>query len=581
MSTSHTAVPIDLPYPRPARAALVQDAVVLALLGLVIGLACRGHFVMPYADFFDYIESGHALLAGTLPASLKRPPVFGVLVVGLSRFVPLEAAERVVAEWLNALLLPVNGLLVYLVGRRWFGPAARWVAAWFLLLPIGMFCTAHLIAEPLLTAFMLLTLWAAQRGTNGAYVLAALATMTRYDAAGLILGVALADRLRGRRMRAVCGRAAFATTPLGVWMLLTAFTWSTSSQDHYLTRAAEQWQGFRPLESLALLWNAVFDPELGRIRAWSFLPDQLLPRLAALLGGGTLILGAARGVRQRDAATVVAVIALAGYALVHALIPFRIPRYGYPAAPLALLLMASGLSVAGRWFRLRDPHGHARRALLFVGGVLVVVALLDESRAAAVASAGPTRLANRLQLLPLLMVVLLWAAPLLRRGRRLGQIVLVLGVALLTKWQISNAAGLVGRGDSLRNEVAAALWIRTHAAPHERALAPTPGLLRLYVGREPPDRFVSFGDIVARTWPDILAECRTRGIRYIIWHEDVTAEYGDYYAARSGLERFALLAHPDDVPGIEVVQHLPRHPNLVILRVTDANTERADPPETR
>jgi len=555
---------------------------VLALLGLTIGLACRGHFVMPYADFFDFIESGHALLAGTLPASLKRPPVFGLLVVGLSRFVPLEAAERVVAEWLNALLLPGNGVLVYLVGRRWFGPAARWAAAWFLLLPIGMFCTAHLIAEPLLTTVALLTLWMAERSRiGGAYVLAALATMTRYDAAGLIAGVALADRLRGRRLGAVLVRTALAASPLAIWLLLTAWTWNTSSQDHYLTRAAEEWQGFRLLESLALLWNAIFDPELGRIRAWSFLPDRLIPRLAALLGAGTLILGAARGVRQRNAATVVAVVALAGYTVVHALIPFRIPRYGYPAAPLALLLMASGLSVAGHWFRLRDPHGRARRALLLVGGVLVTVGLFDEARAAAVASAGPTRLANRLQLLPLLIVVLLWAAPWLRRGRRLGQIVLLLGAALLTKWQIAHAAGLVGPGDNLRNEVTAARWIRTHAAPHERVLAPTPGLLRLYVGRDPPDRFLSFGDIAAQTWPDILTECRSRGIQYIIWHEDVAGEFGEYYAARSGLERFTLLTHPEDVPGVEVVQRLPRHPNLVILRVTGANTTHANPAETR
>jgi hypothetical protein len=90
-------------------------------------------------------------------------------------------------------------MLLYLSARKWLGGASAWAAAWFLLLPVGFDCTAHLLLEPLLTAMVLLTLWAAQRGSAWAFLAAAAATMTRYDAAGLIVGVALAQRCANRR----------------------------------------------------------------------------------------------------------------------------------------------------------------------------------------------------------------------------------------------------------------------------------------------------------------------------------------------------------------------------------------------
>ena len=42
---------------------------------------------------------------------------------------------------------------------------------------------------------------------------------------------------------------------------------------------------------------------------------------------------------------------------------------------------------------------------------------------------------------------------------------------------------------------------------------------------------------------------------------------GGYYANRMGLARFDLLAHPENVPGVQVERRFANFPNLVVLRV--------------
>ena len=101
-------------------------------------------------------------------------------------------------------------------------------------------------------------------------------------------------------------------------------------------------------------------------------------------------------------------------------------------------------------------------------------------------------------------------------------------------------------------------------------LSASPGLLRLYAPDAPRERFVAFADIRATGWSDILAECRSRRIGYIIWHDDLGREHGGYYAQKWRLERFDPLADAEHAPGVVVERRLAEHPNLVIVRVQPA-----------
>jgi len=566
---SATQAHAPLPSPRRSRAVFRHDVLALLGLGLVLGLACRGHFAVPYADFTEFVDSGHAMWQGELPQTLKRAPVYSLLVVTLGHLLPVDAPDRVAAEWFNALLLPLNGLLIYLVGRRWCGAGARWAAVWFLLLPIGVFCTAHLIVEPLLMGLILLTILGAQRGSLWAYVAAAVATMTRFDAAGLIVGLCVADLLQRRSVARTLLRTALAAAPLVIWLALTALTWRERSADHYLLQIAEQ-----PCFDLAWAVDIVVRMSLGLHGLQMVGPFSSLAPLVqyAVLAGATglAVIGFVVQLRAREPATVTAAIMLASYVIVHTVFPWQFDRFGYPPAPLLILGAGVGLRVVVRWFRLSGARRSVLKPLLWFGGFLSVMVLVAKAEALSFAFGGHERFAGRAALLGLVALVVVWVGSLMRRGRRLGHLVLLLGSLSLLTVQVQRGAALLGTGQELRNLIEAARWIRLHTPPEDCVLSATPGLFRLQVGRKPPDRFVGYQAIEAERWPDIVAECRRRGIGTIVWHDALRQVHGSYYGEKLRLGRFEPLARAESAEGVLVERHFPGQPHVTIVRVLPA-----------
>ncbi len=564
-ATSSSATDRDTLGVQPSRATLAHDVVTLLALGLVLGLAARGHYAMPYTDFVEFVDCGHAWLAGELPPTFKRAPLYPLLVVGLSKLIGGPVPEMRVAEWLNALLLPANGLLVYLIGRCWFGPAARWAAAWVLLLPMSLYCTAHLIVEPLLVTVVLLTIALSQAGTRWAYVAAALATMVRYDAAGLIVGVAAGDWLRGRSARRMLIGTSLALAPLIVVLLLTAWTWAERSKDHYLARIAAE-PTFTPLTTAALIGQTAFEPRPPHLPVWL---AEAEPLLRVTLFDVPLILaalGAVVVVWNRQPAAVAMLFALAGYWLVHSVFPMQIDRFGYPPAPLVVLLTGVGVrELAARLGRVHIPAAAVSVLLVTVGGLLLAT-LLTEVQARSTVHAGEGRFAERVLLLVPLVVALLWAGPVLGH-RRVAQVVVLLAGVALASTRLSQASAKLGTGGEMRNVVAAADWLREHVPQQQRVLYSEPGMLRLLVGRTPRDRFVGFDEIAADTWADILDECRRRSITHILWHDALEEVHGGYYADRMRLRRFDGLRTAEQLPGVRVVRRFVGRPNAVIVEL--------------
>lgn len=552
------------------RAAVVcrHDVLALAALGLVVGLACRGHFAMPHADFPSFLDAGHALLRGELPPTLTRAPVYPMLIAALGRLLPIEAADLIVAEWLNALLLPLNAVLVYLIGRTWCGPSARWAAVWFLLLPMGLYCTAHVILEPLLITLVLLTVLVAPRGGAWPYVIAAVATMTRYDVAGLIVGLGVADLLGRRPWRQVVVNGVLAAAPLLIWLGLTAVTWTPGWKDHYLTQMAAR-PAFDPGWAFAIVVRTCFEFATLRLPDWLAGTENLARVALLVVPVFAALCGAITRVSARDRGAVAAVFALAGYVVVHAFYAYRMDRYGYPMAPVLILFAGAGLSAAVAWLRQRGLPPRIGQWLLILMGIALASALLGEAQAFATAAGGTGRLLGRLGLPALIALSAVWAAPLIVRRQRLGQIVLLVALALLLTLRIQAGAALLGTGQDMKNVVEAARWIRDHTLPTARVLCDNPGLLRLYAGRTPRNRFVSYEDVGGQTWPDVLAECRRAGIAYIIWHDRLSEMHAAYYAGRLGLARFDALADAEHAAGVRPERRFPNYPNVVIVRVLE------------
>ncbi|MFQ5806853.1 MAG: hypothetical protein ACE5I3_10425 [Phycisphaerae bacterium] len=565
------ALPIAVAAPVEPR--LHRELPPLVVLAALLALACCGHFVKPHGDFYEFRETGHALLRGELPPTFKRAPVFPLLVAAAGTLLGTilttqTPPDQLAASWINAALLPCNVALTYLIGRRWFGAGSRWTATWVALLPVGLYCTAHVLVEPLLVGMILLTIWLAGRGSRWAYLTAALASMTRYDAAGLLIGVALADLLGRQRLRVAVTRTALALTPLVLWLALTALTWETRSEDHYLRQIGERWQ-FEVAWPLDATFRCVFGPETLPVPVWLADWEPWLRGgtrwgivVAAVLGGGVLLW-------RRDRAVLGSLTLFVGYILVHAVFPFRsgFERFGYPPAPLVILAAGVGVHFLARWVSGSIQSGAVRGLLLLVVALpLLILAYGEASRLRALLSL-PRQWLTSLPVFALAGVTLVWVTSWRGRSNVAGRIVGYLALCLLALVHLRQALPLLGDGRERINDVGAARWIRANTGPEEGVLTDSPGLLRLYADDRAPQRFVGLGGIVAESWPAILAECRRRGICYIIWHDQVFAEQGAYYIRKWRLERFAVLANPEAAPGLVVEMRYEERPTLWILRV--------------
>ena len=568
-ATGDTGLSKALPARRRWRRVVWLDCAALSLLGLLIALPLRGYFAKPANDFLELCEVGVALVHGQVPPTFKRAPVYP-LVVGAGG-VALRAIgvadpppEQMAAEWLNVLLLPLNAVLVYLLGRRWCltgahaTDAARWWAAWFVLVPWGVYCTAHLLLEPLLITTILGTvLLAGGRRRWPAYVAAAIATMTRYDAAGLVVGLAIADAWRTRRLRRPCLSAAVALLPLAIWLAFTALTWTTRSEEHYLQQIADELPRFDLAWAAQVVLDVCFKPERLVTPVWLGIAGvDLTPLIAAvrLLLTVAAIGGTVWLVVRRDASAIVAAVGAVGYIVVHARFPYQFPRFGYPLAPLLLLAAGAGLAAAWRWLGANAALKPLRTLVIVVVAVLVIALFYGELGSLSAAPFERAAWVPTVLLRVLVALVILWVAPMVWRLARFGRVGLLLGLLLLARVQLRETAPLLGTGREMAGLVDAARWIGRYTAPDDGVLCDQRGLFFLYAPDRRTERFISYDRIGAERWRDILAECRQRGVRYIVWHSAIVAGHLDKRdAARWRLARFTQLDDPEHVPGLSVV----------------------------
>ncbi len=562
-----------------AAAADRAESALLLCAGALLAAIWFGHFVKPHGDFFEFRETGRALLAGELPETFKRAPLFPLAVACTGNILAALGAarpfEQRAAELLNAALLPLNALLLLVALRRVWRPAAAWLAAWFLLLPLSAYAAAHCLAEGLLTGLLLACVLVANVGQaraalSGAYVLASLALLTRYDAIGGLLAVAIADAGHGAKPLRVALRACVAALPTTLWLGLTALYWRTRAADHYVAQLIER-PGFDLGWSLDSLLRCLLDVDRLSLPApladWSAaLHAALLVSLALLAACGALC-----GVLRREPLLCGCVTVLAPYILIHAAFPFREFRFGYPPAPLALLLIAAACREIPPLLRRRLPSAWVRRALAALLLVAALAVLIGEGQRA-------------------------WSVAQLRRGFDSAALAVIVDLTLallvaglnLARWRGGLAGGAatvclialalvhgravrdrMGTGREYENAVAAARWVAARVAAHEGVLSAWPALLRMHCGDLPRGRFIAFTDVVADDWRALRAELEARGVAYIIWHDQLFAEQGDYYANKWRLQRFEHLSNPASASsaGLRAAAEFAERPNLWIYRI--------------
>ncbi|MGE0479380.1 MAG: hypothetical protein AB7Q17_02800 [Phycisphaerae bacterium] len=602
---------------RAERREVVIDAAALVLLALSVGLPWYGHYAKPHTDFFEFAETGRSLLACELPRTLKRAPLYPLLVAGggaaLAPLGVFEAPELVAGQALALMGFAASPVLLYLLLRSYAGGAARWWAAAFVFLPVGVQCASYAIVEPVLVAASLGALLAVRRGGGWAYVLAAAAMLLRYDVAAMLAGVMLADRLGGAPSWRVLRRGATAAMPLAAWLALTAWTWSARSDDHYVAQMADRPE-FEPRRALASATECLLPWRESRFPMPAFAAGvEPLVRvgLVRLLQGLALV-GVVVLLRRGDRAAVAGSVAFAGYVAVHALFPFHFARFGLPLAGLVLFAAAAGGAAIHRAWQARFSGTSAARREALGSAPRVQDAAVGARLAApgmGLAGVAGALTAGVVWALGAALVATLWLGLLLTLpwrpadatvtqlvGALLAMVgvgavyavgfggagvrgaVVAAGVAWFGVFQTRQLPALMGTGVEAVNSVHAARWIRDHADPSPRVLSSEPGVLRMFArGRGAGERFVGLEQIRAAGWSSIVAECRAQGIGYIVWHEHWRQQHGEFYADKWGVDRFDVLRSEATPAGVEIEREFTGTPRTLVLRVAPGDgAGRAD-----
>lgn len=557
-----SSVPADTGRTRLELAAVV-------VLAAAVSLCYLGHFVKPQSDFHEFSATGESLLRGELPRTFKRAPLYPLIIAGggavLERIVAVEAPIKVFAECFNAAMLPLIAALAFLIARRLAGGGAAWVGAWVALVPLGVHCTAHAIVEAPLVAAVLLTIHLAQRGSAWAYVAAAAAMALRYDVAGLLPALMLADVFRGRRAWRTLVYGVLAAMPIALWLLLTVVYWNPADGEHYIAqiraspRMQLHWAAFVSFDAILEPVRILLPAVLGELIA----PLEFAARYGLLASAAV---GAVGLLRRSAPGGWVMLGVFAGYVAVHAVFPFREYRFAWPMAPIVQIAAGYGASIAFAALRRLPALRPAQTPLLCIGGILLVLLLIGEAGNLPWPGAGATTLT----LLIVAGWVLVWAAAHVPRAALLRGGVLLLAALWLGRLHARGIAATMGTGREMENLVHAARWVRDNTTPAQRVVSTFPGLLQMYAGREPRGRFVGYQRIAAQTWPEILKECRASGITHLIWFDGVYQEAGSHYIAAWGLQRFERLNDPSSVPGVRIERVFVDRPNLWILRIKDA-----------
>jgi hypothetical protein len=548
--------------PQPAwrqRLAEHWPILLLAVLGLLWSLSFWRHFTFPNSDYFSFVGTGRAWLSLRIPDTMKRAPVFAVIAGLLSMVFSHPGTQLAATELYNALLLPVSMVLFYLVGRELLGrPAAMLTAFLAGISPWMVRMSSEALAEMTLVVLFAAAVLCIARGRMGwAYVFAMLASITRWDMAGLLPAVALADLGRNRRLRPMLWKAALASMPFLLCMVITKIQLSGAEKGaHYLQVLAQERQ-FALREDLHTYWKIM--------TAWVNAP--LLPRTAgevdtvkrvnlavyrytAIGLGLAFVWGSVYGLIKRRWEVLAILVAGVPYVLVHAVYPYREARFCVPMAWAGLVIAVYGAK------SVLDLAREDWRAWSYVKPVLQVVAagffVVWAVRVGYTLTYGIEKKAC-----PGIGTIVCWSTAIavvgylghewLRAGRAgLHWVVVPAFLILAVVSSGIEVAAVMGDGKVLTSFKTLSLWFKESARPDDRMVTNMPGYLPIYTGL-PKDRFVHTAAITREAAPDLPAfvrECRRMGVTLIAWDSGLANNTQDRYYQLWGLDRITPLGRP-------------------------------------
>jgi len=589
----HKPAPLDTlepDYNKSARGGAEYVAIgLLVALGLTYSLHFLGHFVFPNPDFVAFLGIGRKWLHFQIPSSMKRAPLFSIITALAGIFFPTPDRNLFGTELYNAIMLPTVMVLIYLTGRKFLNKAAVWVALLACISPWMVRMSSQPLAELTLIALFAATCLCIRTHIKWAYLFAMLGSIARWDMAGLIPAVALVDLIRNRKWLKTIISTALASIPFGLCMIITWLQLRGQSDGaHYIQVLAKD-RTFELAADLGFYWtnicsflNALLlqSSPSGQVKSLEGL-NSAVSTVTSLLLAMAFLGGSITAVIKRRWEIIVMLVAGIPYVIIHAMYPYRLPRFCMPTAWAGLVIAAYGVVTFWQWFvgkpkpKFLIPVLQLIAAIIFVLWATKIAGILWVSKKAGTLTYAQDRcpVISQLTLISALVVVAgFFVLQLVRRQKPSMRWLIV--PAFLLLGVVSNAATtgfLMRDGQSNANFKRLGLWFLENAKDDDRMITTMPSWMPIYTGL-PIERFehmVNISPENAKDFPAFIQACRARNITLIAWDSRLAGVPNDRYYKLWGLDRIQILGKPAEQIGPCKLVHVISEgsPGVAIYRI--------------
>ena len=536
------------------------DFAVMALLlvfGVYLSITFYGHLAVPNSDFPAFVETGKALLSFKLPGSFKRLPVFGTMVAAFGHVVGGQHPDLTAGWLLNCILFSLNGVLLYLVGRKILGRAAAFYVLIAVLNPWTIAQLVDPVLEITLIFFMLLTFYLLSVNSRWCYLVAGITAITRYEGAAIILTVFLVDIIarKSRKDRLLSLLyAALVSLPLIAWLVIWKSGPAAGTRGYigHFTHADHIGLGY-----FKLLWETAFEPLL-QLPSWVAAvfvrqPDQVtaariansvevLSVVSKILVSVGFLTTVAWAVIKRPRHTLALLLFWFCYVSVHSMRHLSLHRYSVPVAWLTLLLVCRGMQILWGWISNERLVGKtvslgAQLFLLVAAGIWLLRLVVYVPRTSHVSSDFTTVPYAAAAMVCLVFALMYYLNQDRRILRNLAVAVLMCLLLVSNQFVLATTVGN-GRRDVEFKDLAD--WYVENAKPGEKLVTTMPHVVRIYA----PKHAGSFINPIRIGGDDVVGfveDCYKRNITYVAWDSRLGLAGRDSYYRAYGLVRIAAL----------------------------------------
>ena len=508
-----------------------------------------GHQQVPHFDFRCFTIVGHELLSFQAPSGFKRAPLLGILQVLLGHIAGGVSPDFRGGLLLNAMLHPLNAVLLWLVGRRIVGRAAFWIAVIAIINPWVLQLHTEAIAETTLMFCFLITLYFIFKGSNWSYVFASITTMVRYEGAALIFIAFVLDMIRRKSKKErilAFVYSAVASVPLGIWMLGTFINWK--GDVHYLAEMGDYSGGKIILgEFIQLTW------QVGFYHLFMPLPtaakDSVEPLfiLSKILVSVSFIFGVLYGLYKKKWNILALLVFLFLYLFVHAVHGVQLHRYCMPVAWIPFLICFYGLYSC---WKLINKNNRVPRGVVVALQIIVLAAAAGWIVMLFPYLPKMGDMSRRSVSLPYAAIgvvcFFVGAGTFIFKGKYLWRDIVAASVVILVI--VSNQfmiAPVVGNGERDIEFKYLVNWYIANAKPGEKLVCTVPVILET-LAPEYKDNFIHTAHIDANSPFEFVEECYKQGITYVAWDSRMGIHPNDRYYGFWKMKNIAHLAVPQN-----------------------------------